>query len=61
MMPVSLVEQLFWDVWIAAQMRTCGRLPYLAREEIQARRDAGVRRIVAYASETAPLYLSRVV
>ncbi len=55
-MSPSPVKRAYGSVVVAANVRGQRRVPFLPREDVEQRRDAGVRRTVAYAAKTVPYY-----
>jgi phenylacetate-coenzyme A ligase PaaK-like adenylate-forming protein len=51
-----LLKRLAGSVVVMAHLPKQRRIPHLPRREVEARRDAAVRRIVAYAAKTVPHY-----
>ena len=52
----SPVRRAYGSVVVAANVRGQRKVPFLPREEVERRRDRGVRRTVAYAAATVPFY-----
>jgi phenylacetate-CoA ligase len=52
----SALRRAYGSAVVAASVRGQRRVPFLAREEVERRRDLGVRRTVAYAAANVPYY-----
>ena len=52
----NLFRHLYGNAVVLANLKGQRRIPYLPREELKAKRDARLRKIVDYAAKTVPFY-----